>query len=102
MGEWDLSFYDKYMINEYLSNPWNPSLKKHDLCVYQMKPSATYLGEGEGHDESYMRKSLCLEGLEHNQSGPIFKFCMTQQSQIWASFVLSNIWSSTHISDLPI
>nr|CCH47199.1 hypothetical protein [Lupinus angustifolius] len=95
-------FYNKHVINEYLDNPWNPPSEEHDLCDYQMKINASYLGEEESHEEEYVRKCLCLEDLELNMFGPIFKFCMTQQTQIWASFILSNIYLSLHVSDIPL
>ncbi|CAL0314909.1 unnamed protein product [Lupinus luteus] len=71
-------YYDKYIINDYLGIPWIPSRdNEHDLCTFQMKLSAISSGEGEVHNETHVRKSLCLQGLVVNQSGPIDSYCMT-------------------------
>ncbi|CAL0319977.1 unnamed protein product [Lupinus luteus] len=61
--------YNKYTINMYLGNSWNPT-HEHGLFEYQMKINASYHGE-EGHDEEYVRGNLCLEGLEPNLIGPV-------------------------------
>ncbi|CAL0301782.1 unnamed protein product [Lupinus luteus] len=92
--------YNKYTINMYLGNPWTPT-HVHGLCEYQMKINASLHGD-EGHNEDYVRRSLCVDGLEPNQIGPIYKFCMHQHAQIWTTFILSNIWPSLHVSDLPL
>ncbi|CAL0303637.1 unnamed protein product [Lupinus luteus] len=92
--------YNKYTINMYFGNPWTPT-HEHGLCEYQMKINAS-LHDKEGHNEDYVRRSLCLDGLEPNEIGPIYKFCMHQHAQIWTCFILSNIWPSLHVSDIPL
>ncbi|CAL0305122.1 unnamed protein product [Lupinus luteus] len=92
--------YNMYTINMYLGNPWNPT-HEHELCEYQMKINASFHDE-EGHNEEYVRRSLCLDGLEPNLVGPVYKFCMHQQAQVWTSFILSNIWPYFNVSYIPL
>ncbi|CAL0301753.1 unnamed protein product [Lupinus luteus] len=91
------------MINGYLDNPWNlPHGSENVLCTYEEKIHALHTGEGDIHNETYVRTSLCLPGLVVSQSGPTYRYCMTHVMQLWSIFILSNVWPASHISDLPL
>ncbi|CAL0314810.1 unnamed protein product [Lupinus luteus] len=86
------------MINDYLGNPPSPHPNvDHDLRNFQLKLNSPYYGEGEGHehDEDNVRRSLYLQGLEVNESGPIFLFYMTQVSQLWTICVVQHMINHT-------